>query len=99
MLATLIVFGQSIAFEFVSDDWIVILNNPHINPPTWGSFGYYWTHIAWNLYMPVTCMVWAGLARFAQLSQVDASGFSLNPYVFHFASVTLHVATALAVYR
>jgi tetratricopeptide (TPR) repeat protein len=99
VLATLIVFGQSISFEFVADDWIVILNNPHINPPTLESFGYYWTHIAWNLYMPVTCMVWAGLARFAQLSQADPSGFSLNPYVFHFASVTLHIATALAVYR
>ncbi len=94
-----IAFGRTLGADFVYDDWIVIVNNVHLNPPRWGSLGYYWTHIAWNLYMPVTCMTWAILVRLGYTAQADPYGNHLNPAVFHLANILLHAAVAVAVYR
>jgi tetratricopeptide (TPR) repeat protein len=98
-IVTFLAFSRALQCDFVCDDWIVLVNNIHLNPPRWGSLGYYWTHIAWNLYMPVTCMTWGILVRFAYVAQGDQYGNHLNPAVFHLVQVLLHAATAVAAYR
>lgn len=90
---TFTAFVLSISFDFVWDDWKTLVQNPRLNPPTWASLGYYWTHAAWNLYMPVTCSVWAALARLGY-----GYGNHFNPAVFHLANVLLHWAVAIALY-
>jgi protein O-mannosyl-transferase len=92
-------FARTLGADFVYDDWIVVVHNVHLNPPRWGSLGYYWTHIAWNLYMPVTCMAWGILVRLGYTAQADPYGNHLNPAVFHLANITLHACLAVAVYR
>jgi hypothetical protein len=86
--------------EFVEwDDFTFIVANPRFNPPTWDTLRFYWTHAGFNLYMPVSYVLWAGLAKLAWLAQPDpVSGTHLNPYVFHFCGVLLHVIAGLAVF-
>src|SRR5690348_9348766 len=83
VVLTFAAFGKSVGFDFVSDDWLVIVHNPQFNPPTWSSIGWYWNHVAWNLYMPVTCSVWGAVARVAWLPQADAVGSHFHPALFH----------------
>jgi len=98
-IVTFAAFGRTLGNDFVYDDWIVVVNNHHLNPPRWASLGYYWTHVAWNLYMPVTCTAWAVLVRLGYTAQADPYGNHLNPAVFHLANITLQACLAVAVYR
>ncbi|MGH7180101.1 MAG: hypothetical protein ACREJC_22175, partial [Tepidisphaeraceae bacterium] len=95
-VATLLCFAPLCAHEFSWwDDWANIHQNKLLNPPTWKSLGHYWTHAEHGLYMPVTYTVWTGLATIARVGSPDASGISLNPWVFHTANVIVHVISAL----
>src|SRR5947207_1468158 len=81
----------------VWDDWFNVVENPRLNPPTWGGVAFYWTHSAFDLYVPVTYTLWAGLAKVAYVNEPDAWGSHLNSYVFHAANVLLHAASAVVV--
>ena len=83
--------------DFVEwDDLAMIIANPRFNPPTVRTVGWYWTHVAWNLYQPLTCTLWGVLAKVGWVNTADQFGGHLNPAVFHLAGVLLHVAAALA---
>jgi hypothetical protein len=103
VVATLLAMGRVIGNDFVRfDDAYTIHQNPRLNPPTVGSVLSYWRDWrsgADGLYVPVTYTAWAALATLARLDQPDAEGIALNPYVFHAASVLVHVAAALVVFE
>jgi tetratricopeptide (TPR) repeat protein len=87
------------ANDFVAwDDSFTLYNNAKLNPPTAESLAFYWTHAEHGLYMPGTQTVWWGLAKIARSSEPDVQGVSLNPTVFHFASVAFHATAALAMF-
>ena len=88
--ATLLVYLPAVFNNFVEwDDALIITSNPRFNPSTWGTVVYYCTHAVWNLYMPVTCMLWAALARLGRVGTPDAMGTQMDPYVFHLAQVAI----------
>lgn len=79
------------------DDWYNVVENPHLNPPTFASVWFYWQHSALDLYIPVTYSMWAIIARVAYVEQADAWGSHLNSYIFHIANVLLHAGSTLLV--
>ena len=80
----LAVFLPSVFNDFVDwDDLPMIVQNPRFNPPAWSGVGWYWTHAAWNLYMPLTCTLWAALAKIGWVATADQFGGHMNPLVFH----------------
>jgi Tfp pilus assembly protein PilF len=92
LAATLVVFGRSVAFDFVLfDDNLNVYANPHLTPPTWDSFVHYGTHLYFNVYMPVTWVVWLLTAAVAYLPGTPAGTPPLNPYVYHAVSAATHV--------
>jgi len=99
LLVILLTFGvhfSSVWNDFVSfDDTTLFLNNPHLNPPTWAGFLYYWKHPFFNIYSPVTCSVWVAISRIAIWISPDAS---IDPHVMHLAQVLFHVVATGAVY-
>lgn len=91
-LAVLAVFGRTIAFDFVRwDDYLHVVENPELNPPTWASLAYFWTSAHQGLYIPLAYSAWTGIAR---LSLLVAGGYRLRPQLFHLANILLHLANA-----
>lgn len=98
VLITLGVFGSLVSAEFsFYDDNYNLFQNPRMNPPTWESVRYYWTHQEQGLYVPLTYTVWCALAWIGRVSP-DPMGIALNPWLFHSANIVIHVLSALAVY-
>src|ERR1700733_6640765 len=99
IVCTLIAMGNLARNEFVSwDDSFNIYHNPHFNPPTLAGVAAYWAHPAYGLYIPLTYTLWGLLAMVAQVPP-DAQGVSLNPWIFHLASIALHVLSVLVVFE
>src|SRR5690349_13813413 len=93
---TLCVWLPTLRNDFVDwDDLLMIVSNPRFNPPTVQGVGWYWTHIAWNLYQPLTCTLWGALAKVGWVQSPDQFGGHMNPAVFHLASILLHLAATL----
>lgn len=91
LIATLIVFGRSVTFDFVLfDDDLNTYANARLTPPTWDSFVHYGTHLYFNVYMPVTWAIWLLTAAVAYLPEVPAGTPPLNPHVFHALSTVTH---------
>ena len=99
VVAVLLVFGRTAAFDFTTwDDRITIYDNPRLNPPTAGALLHYWTTPEYGLWVPVTYTAWAGLASVARLDRPDELGVQLNPYVFHAANVAAHAGAAVVAF-
>jgi hypothetical protein len=99
VLSVLLVFGRICTNEFTWwDDNQTIHHNSRMNPPTTRSVLWYWGHVEMGIYIPLTHTVWGVLAAVARLEQPDDAGISLNPWIFHGASVLAHLGTVLAVY-
>src|SRR6478752_4679558 len=99
VVATLGVMGPLCGHEFTNwDDDTTISRNVRLNPPSWGSVGYYGSHAQEGLYVPVTYTAWAGLASVARLEAADEGGARLNSWVFHTFNVLVHVANVLLVF-
>jgi hypothetical protein len=95
-VAILIAFSPALVADFSNwDDSYNIADNPKMNPPTWQSVEFYWSHSAFDLYIPVTYTIWAGLAKISYVPAADTSGWHLNPYVFHTANIVVHFGAAL----
>src|SRR4249919_2262811 len=94
-----VTFAPIAGAEFVRfDDAFTLHRNPRLNPPSWQNLGAYWRE--WRtgemgLYVPVTDTVWMGLAWAGRVSEPDAEGSFLNPWIFHATSVVCHIAGAL----
>ncbi len=84
----LAVFGRVIGHAWLGwDDLANTVGNPHVNPPSLAGTLYFWRHAYTDLYVPLTFTLWALLARIA-----------LAPWLFHAASLALHVAAAWAAF-
>jgi hypothetical protein len=82
--------------QFVNwDDPSEISENIHFNPVTWPSLWWNWSNTQLTLYMPITYMVWGGVAAAAAR---DSRGF-LQPAAFHELNVLLHLLCAFLVFR
>lgn len=103
ILAVVVVLGQTCGHEFNGlDDGYTIYNNPTFNPPTFTGILSYWNpaNAEGDLWVPVTYTFWGILAFIARLNVPDpVINTWLNPWIFHSASVLLHMATALAVFK
>ncbi|CAN5523870.1 tetratricopeptide repeat protein [soil metagenome] len=98
IIATLIVFFPLCGHEFTYwDDGATVHGNAKLNPPTLETIRYYFTNVAYGLYIPITYTAWAGIALIARVD-ADDLGTRLNPWMFHSANVVFHVFSASAVY-
>jgi hypothetical protein len=96
---TLFVFGRIATNDFTYwDDAGTIHHNPRLNPPTAEKVVWYWGHSELGLYIPVTYSVWGILAAAARLDAPDEFGIALNPWLFHAASLAVHVGSVLMVF-
>src|SRR6266568_266030 len=99
-IATILVFGRIATNDFTYwDDAGTIHHNPRLNPPTAKNVLWYWGHSELGLYMPVTYTVWGALAAVARLDAPDEFAIALNPWLFHAASLIVHVGSVILVFR
>jgi hypothetical protein len=102
LACVLLVFGRTIAFDFVGgwDDGPLIYQNPMINPPTAGSLSRIWREPHARMYVPAVYTTWWALAHVARVdnARTPRDDGSLNPYVFHATNVMVHAAAALMVF-
>lgn len=93
----LLTFGRICAHGFSNwDDSLTMSQNRDFNPPTLkGTLHYWWTkHL--SLYIPVTYMVWGSLAAISGLGATRT--VTPNPWIFHSASVLIHLSSVLIVF-
>ncbi len=102
-LLVLVVFHGVVGHDFIFfDDHIHVYENPHFNPLSWSSLGYFWTHIYERLYIPASYTVYGALvaiSRLSGISHVSDLPTTLNPHIFHFANLALHIANAIMAYE
>ena len=92
----LMVFGQSLWFEFVVwDDDIHLYSNTLMNPPSWRALRIFLSQPFFGLYIPVTYSFWSLLAWIAT-EWSPAQG--LDPKVFHLANIALHWINVILVF-
>lgn len=90
-LVTLIVFAGVLKTPFSPvDDYLMLVNNPMFDPPTWAGFRYQLTTPQYHLYSPVTYGLLYGLGVLA------GPGQTMSPIPFKIASWLLHGMTAVA---
>ncbi|HEV7300890.1 MAG TPA: tetratricopeptide repeat protein [Tepidisphaeraceae bacterium] len=95
-----IAFGRIVFNEFAGfDDPATIYGNERLNPPTLTGLVWHWAHPHLNIYIPLTFTLWSTLASVAYLSTPDEQGIYLNPFVFHAASLLVHVANTGLVFH
>jgi tetratricopeptide (TPR) repeat protein len=83
-------FAGTLKNQFVNwDDQNEICENPHFNPVTFDNLMWNWSHTQLSLYMPVTYMVWGGVAAVAHRD---------NARAFHELNLILHLACTLLVF-
>lgn len=100
VIATLAAYVSLCGCDFTTwDDNQNVSQNPYFNPPSIQGIAHFWVTPHMFLYIPVTYTVWGVLAAIAQLDQPDPSGIWLNPAIFHFANVMVHLLAVLAAYQ
>ena len=101
VVITLIALGGIASNEFVEwDDWLMISRNTAFNPPTFASVLPYALprNALLYLYIPLTQYFWGVLSIFAYVRDADVDGSHLNPWVFHSASIGVHMVSGLVVF-
>ena len=99
LIATIVVYFRILSAGFMGfDDDIHVYANPFLNPPTLQSVASLWHQSYEKLYVPLAYMIYAAIARLAQVpAHADSSighAVSLDPVAFHVASVAFHMANA-----
>src|SRR5258707_10655107 len=88
LILTAAVFGRVLGHGFLGwDDRLNTIENPHLDPPSLAGTLFFWRHAYADLYIPATFTIWALLAR-----------ISLEPWIFHAASLLVHAAAAAAAF-
>ena len=98
MIFTLAVFYQVRDHDFISDDYMHIVENPYLKPVTLPRVLELWQKPYWGLYIPVTYTVWAAIARLTELPGAGQSSPKLDPRPFHSANLGLHLVNLLIVF-
>jgi len=103
VIILLLVYVRVCRFGFMGgDDSINVLNNPHLNPPTWRGLLFFWQHSYYLLYTPVTyTLYWVQAAAGSLLSEASGRAVGppgLNPHLFHTVNLCFHVLNVFLVY-
>ena len=98
LVFTLAVFYQVRDHDFISDDYMHIVENPYLKPVTLPRVLELWQKPYWGLYIPVTYTVWAAIARLAELPGAGQNAAKLDPRPFHSANLVLHLVNLLIVF-
>jgi hypothetical protein len=97
VLLVLLAFGSICAHGFTNwDDNLTLSQNPDFNPPTLHSVLHYWHTPHLSLYIPATYTLWGFLTCLSSFGGSDH--VTPNPWIFHTASVLIHLASALIVF-
>ena len=98
VLLPLLLYWQTIHFEFVWDDITFHLQlNPYLQKFTWDSLVKIWSRIYVGMYIPLTYTVWGFLKPIGQLFSNTDQGF--HGGVYHIANVLIHILNGLLVYK
>jgi tetratricopeptide (TPR) repeat protein len=102
LLAIVLVFGRIVTHDFVDwDDGPLIYNNPNVTGHTMAGLLRHWNpaNVRDNssMYNPVVFTLWWALAHGAHVENPDLLGATLNPDLFHAASLAVHWLCACAV--
>lgn len=90
-------FGYLFAADFTWwDDSSTVHQNPFLNPASWASIEYYWTHAEHSIFIPLTYTVWILLTFLARVTP-DPLDIALNPLWYHAANILFHLVSAFAV--
>lgn len=98
MIVTAAVFYQVRNYDFISDDYINIVENPNLSPATISRVRELWQKPYWGLYIPVTYTTWAAITQWAELPGASQSARKLDPRPFHSANLFFHLANVLMVF-
>jgi tetratricopeptide (TPR) repeat protein len=99
LVITCVALGRICVHDFcLWDDQMTIAENAWLKPPTIAAFIHYWAHPEGGLYIPLTYTAWLLIASVAQISAND-NAIALNPWLFHSASVAVHLIAVVIAYR
>ncbi len=97
---TIWVFSPLVRADFLQwDDGANLFENPRMLPPSWANCAYYFGHQSLSLYIPVTYVVWSGLATVAQEPGNGPGHRTLNPAIFHSANIAVHALAVMVVFN
>lgn len=101
VLATLIVFGPVIGYQFLKyDDPITVYKNPYLQVPSFDNLIHFWRYPYEGLYTPVTYTVFAMAAWAPKLLAGGSSAvITPNPRIFHGLNLLLHLLSVLSVWQ
>lgn len=100
LLCVLAVYARTITADFVLwDDFLLIVQNKMINPPTWAGLPQIWAHPHIGMFIPVTYSLWLALASISMTDAPDYLGVAANPFVFHLANLAMQTLCAWLAYR
>jgi len=93
-LVTIVLYAPSVSYDFVDyDDYVHVVSNPAIHPPSWEGVWRLWHSPYRNVYIPLTYTVYAAESWLATIGNQP-----IRPQVFHAGSVLLHATCAALVY-
>jgi protein O-mannosyl-transferase len=93
------VYREVVKHEFVlMDDALHILDNPHLQKPSFQGLKTLWQAPYQGLYVPVTYTFWGAAAYLSQLRESKTDTPKFSPAVFHGISLFLHSLTSALVF-
>jgi protein O-mannosyl-transferase len=102
VLLTLLAMSPLLTGEFTTwDDFRAIEHNVWLNPPSFSHLAELWNpkHAFMDIWIPLTYTLWSAIAAVSYIPSADPqTGSHLNSWIFHGASLLVHMASVLAVY-
>lgn len=94
------VFAQTIGFEFLDwDDKLNLIRFADGRPLNLAKIWSFWREPYFNLYAPLSYTFFAAEAWVSLFFPTEYGNGGLNPGIFHAASVAIHIANTLLVFR
>ncbi len=96
-LFIVIVFRGVGGHGYVYDDKINVISNSHLYPLTWNNLKFFWSEPYANLFVPVTYSILSVEAEFAAKTDKETGRLALDPAVFHYGNLLLHIINSMLV--
>ena len=80
------------------DDYGNLVEEPHLNPPSFAGLLHFWESPVRGLYIPLTYSVWGLVARIAFDGSSPAPAVPFSAAPFHAVNLLIHVLSVLVVY-
>lgn len=99
IMATVVTYGRVCRHEWLDwDDRFNVVDNAHVNPPSWTGVAALWSEPYGRLYVPVAYSFFTLETALATGASADNGEFALDPRVFHAGNLVLHMLCALVVF-